>query len=510
MRACLISLALFLGVFLVLVTTSGHASDPLPRSTPESQGIASSALAEFVAELDRDIAHVHGVMVLRNGRVIAEGWWEPYRPEYVHLLHSLSKSFTSTAVGLAVNEGHLSLDDTVVSFFPDKLPESPSPNLQQMRIRDLLSMSTGHIGQDLNALSLASEDSIIKAFLALPVAHKPGTHFLYNTPATYMCAAIVEQVTGEKLLDYLRPRLLDPLGIDEAHWSESAEGVTVGGWGLSVRTDAIARFGQLYLQQGHWQGQQLIAKDWVRAATSRQTSTGSNPSSDWDQGYGYQFWRSRHDSYRGDGAFGQFVLVLPNSNAVIAINSGSFDMQRIMNIAWQRLLPAFSQTPLAEDAEAHGRLQAQLRRLAIPIPQSQGEDAGRARWLGRHWEFADNPLGVESLSLAQEGDGSLVSISVSGRAHHVRSSASTWVSGETELELGAPLLGAKPVPYRIAASEHWSDENAMHLRIAYTETPRLTSLEFLFSDEALTVSIKHHGSFGAGDIAPLVGAEIVL
>ena len=501
MRTCLIYFALFLSA----AASFAQASDPLPRSTPEAQGVASAALSDFIAALDRDIEHVHGVMVLRGGHVIAEGWWQPYRPDQVHLLHSLSKSFTSTAVGLAVDEGLLSLDDTLVSFFPDLLPETPSPNLSQVRIRDLLSMSTGHVSKDLNTLSLRDEDSIVKAFLALPVAHKPGTHFLYNTPATYMCAAIVEKVTGEKLLDYLRPRLLDPLGIEQAYWSESAEGVTVGGWGLSVRTEAIAHFGQLYLQQGHWQGRQLISRDWVRAATSRQTSTGSNPASDWDQGYGYQFWRSRHASYRGDGAFGQFALVLPEHDAVVAINSGSFDMQRIMNIAWERLLPAFGPAPLAEDAPAHNRLQEQLARLAIPIPDSKGEALGRAQWLGRRWQIAENGLGVRSLSLAPEGDDSILSITTADATHQIRSSSARWISFESNLSLGAPLMGADRTPYRIAASEHWRDENTLLVRIAYTETPRMTGLLLRFSDQSLTIKIEHSASFGAGEVNELTG-----
>ena len=138
-----------------------------------------------------------------------------------------------------------------------------------------------------------------------------------------MLSAIVQKATGKTVLDYLRPRLFEPLGIENPTWETSPQGISLGGYGLSIRTEDIARFGQLYLQKGKWQGKQLVPAAWVEAATARQTSNGSNPKSDWDQGYGYQFWRCRHGAYRGDGAFGQFCIVMPEQDAVVAITSGT-------------------------------------------------------------------------------------------------------------------------------------------------------------------------------------------
>ena len=257
-------------------------------------------------------------MLVRHGHVVAEGWWAPYAAEAPHSLFSLSKSFTSTAVGMAIAEGKLSLDDEVLKFFPDDAPAEPSANLKAMRVSDLLRMSTGQQTEPPR-----NPDQVwTKVFLAHPVPFKPGTHFLYNTSATYMLSAIVQKATGMTVLDYLRPRLFEPLGIEHPTWETSPQGVSTGGYGLSIRTEDIARFGQLYLQKGKWQGKQLVPAAWVEAATARQTSNGSDPKSDWAQGYGYQFWRCRHGAYRGDGAFGQFCVVLPEEDAVIAITSG--------------------------------------------------------------------------------------------------------------------------------------------------------------------------------------------
>ena len=194
--------------------------------------------------------------------------------------------------------------DEVLKFFPDKAPEQPSKNLKEMRVRDLLCMSTGHEAEP----KMPPDGDWVKTFLAHPVPFKPGTHFRYNTPATFMQSAIVQKVTGQTVLEYLKPKLFDPLGIASPEWGANPQGITLGGYGLAARTEDIAKFGQLYLQKGQWQGKQLVPAAWVAQATARQTSNGSNPKSDWDQGYGYQFWRCRNGAFRGDGAKGQDAL----------------------------------------------------------------------------------------------------------------------------------------------------------------------------------------------------------
>ena len=194
--------------------------DKLPRSTPEQQGVSSAAILNFVDALEK-IDSVHSFMLLRHSNVVAEGWWSPFERNDPHQLYSLSKSFASTAVGLAIDEGKLSLDDLVISFFPDDVPEKPGYQLTALRVRDLLSMSTGHVSKDLKEFEFQSDDVLTKQFLSLPIEHNPGTHFLYNTPATYMCSAIVQKATGEKIIDYLKPRLFEPLGIENPTWSES-------------------------------------------------------------------------------------------------------------------------------------------------------------------------------------------------------------------------------------------------------------------------------------------------
>lgn len=351
---------------LTFAAATTHA-DPLPRATPESQGVSPAAIRTFVETANQKINTLHSFMLLRHGQVVAEGWWKPEAADKPHVLHSLSKSFTSTAVGLVIEEGKLSLDDKVLKFFPEDAPADPSENLKAMTVRDLLTMTCGHDVE----MKRANDVPWVKAFLAHPVPHKPGTHFQYNSMGTYMCSAIVQKITGQTVLDYLTPRLFQPLGIEKPHWDASPQGISCGGWGLFLRTEDVAKFGQLYLQKGKWQGKQLVPEKWVAQATKYQVPNKDAPSGkgnkpDWQQGYGYQFWQCQHNAYRGDGANGQFCIVMPEQDVVLAITADTGNMQNEINVVWETLLPAFQPSPLPPNAEEDAKLKQLLATLKAP------------------------------------------------------------------------------------------------------------------------------------------------
>jgi CubicO group peptidase (beta-lactamase class C family) len=343
---------------------------PLPRSTPEAQGISSQAIQDFISSVDK-INTLHSFMLVRHGRVVAEGWWKPEAADKPHVLHSLSKSFNSTAVGLAIAEGKLSLDDPVLKFFPGEAPAEPSENLKAMKVRDLLTMTCGH---DTEAKRVDGAPAV-KAFLAQPVPHKPGTHFLYNTMGSYTLSAIVTKVTGQTSLEFLKPRLFEPLGIENPEWPSSPEGNSLGGYGLKLCTEDIAKFGQLYLQKGKWNGKQLVPESWVEQATNKQVPNDKEGHSkigiDWVQGYGFQFWRCTHNAFRGDGANGQLCVVIPQKDAVIAITADTNQFQDEMNAIWDKLYPAFKSESLPENAAGVEKLKQSIAALeAHPAKKS--------------------------------------------------------------------------------------------------------------------------------------------
>jgi CubicO group peptidase (beta-lactamase class C family) len=436
---------------------------------------------------------MNSFMLLRHGHVIAEGWWAPYDAEAPHSLYSLSTSFTSTAVGLAISEGKLSLDDQVLKFFPEDAPAEPSNNLKAMRVSDLLRMSTGQQTEP----ARTADQPWTKTFLAQPVPFKPGTHFLYNTSATYMLSAIVQKATGMTVLDYLKPRLFEPLGVEHPTWETSPQGVSAGGYGLSIRTEDIARFGQLYLQKGKWQGKQIVPESWIEAATSRQTSNGSNPQSDWDQGYGYQFWRCRHGAYRGDGAFGQYCVVLPEQDAVIVITSGVKDMQAVLNLVWDKLLPAMkSALPLAADEEAEKKLEQTLKGLTLHPAKGA---AAPAKGLGKTFGFPANARKLEAIALESDGkDGALTLVArFDGVEQRIACGRGKWQKGRAAW---GPLTEQSA-----AASGAWTDDDTFTVKLCFYETPFLITIRLKFSGEELHYTSEANVGFGPTKESPLVG-----
>ncbi len=364
-------LALSFAVLWVANSRSQAASMPLPRSSPEAQGVSSQVLCDFVDAADK-INTLHSFMIVRHGHVIGEGWWSPAVADKPHVLHSLTKSFNSTAVGLAITDGKLRLEDPVLKFFPNEAPSDPSDNLKAMTVRDLLTMSCGH---DTEPKSAVPGEPSVKQFLAHPVAHKPGTHFQYNSMGSYMLSAIVTKVTGQTELEYLKPRLFEPLGVENPAWAISPEGHSIGGSGLFLRTEDIAKFGQLYLQKGTWDGKQLVPQNWIAQATSKQVPNDLESHTkigvDWRQGYGFQFWRCTHNAFRGDGAAGQLCVVMPDQDAVVAITADTGNMQGELNVIWEILWPAFQTHALPNDAAAHEKLKQRVAKLeAHPVKKA--------------------------------------------------------------------------------------------------------------------------------------------
>src|SRR5215207_8428701 len=322
------------------VASMGNSA--LSHNSPESQGVEPAGIMAFLDRLDAapDI-EMHSLMIIRHGQIVAEGWWSPYAPEQVHLLYSLSKSFTSTAAAFAVAEGLLDLEATVLSYFPEHDREITDPRSRSILVRHVAAMASGHLEETINRALALDQLEPVRGFLLIPPDREPGTVFAYNQPCTYSLAAIVQRLTGQTLIEYLRPRLFDPLGIGQAGWQQDAAGRDLGYTGLHATTDAIARLGLLYLQNGVWNGQRLLSEEWITEVTRVQVETPNEPNPDWRRGYGFQFWKSRY-GYRGDGAYGQFCLVLPEQDAVITTTAGTENMQGILDAVWADLVPAMT------------------------------------------------------------------------------------------------------------------------------------------------------------------------
>ncbi len=468
------------------------------RSTPEEQGVSSAAVLKFVNALDKQIHELHSFMLLRHGAVVAEGWWSPYAAERPHYLFSLTKSFTSTAVGLAVAEGHLSVDDFVLSFFPEKAPKKADENLKAMRVRHLLSMSTGH-SEDTTARMTAQKDWV-KGFLRLPVEHEPGAPFVYNSGASHMLSAIVQKVTGMRMLDYLQPRLFDPLGIARPTWDSDPLGIDIGGWGLSLKTEDIARFGQLYLQKGMWNGKQLLPSGWVEEATRKQVDNGDDPNSDWAQGYGFQFWRCRHGFYRGDGAFGQYCLVMPDRDAVLAITAGVADMQSVLSLVWKHLLPAFAEQALPDDPARQKTLSRKLTRLAHLPPAWNPSPAAAEKARGNTYACEPNVQKIQSITFDFSEAGCTLKMQALRRKFQVNCGYGKWLEGT------APLYGR--TSQGVVAGGTWKDEETFVCVLRFIETPFYHTLTCRFAGDEVKIETVANVAFGPREMEPIIGKKV--
>jgi len=465
----------------------------LPTSTAEAQGVPSQAIVDFAAAFEAQIDAPHGFVLVRHGHVIARGWWKPYAPQYRHILYSLSKSFTSTAIGMLSDAGKLDIDAPVLSFFPDDAPENPSDNLRAMRVRDLLSMNTGHHHDTLGRLD-KGDGNWVRGFLAAPVEHRPGTHFRYNSGATYMCSAIVQKITGQTVLEYLTPRLFEPLGIEDPIWENCPRGVNAGGWGLSIRTDDIAKFGQLYLQQGDWNDKQLLSRRWVMVATAPQTPNGTNPESDWNQGYGFQFWRCRHNAYRGDGAFGQFCIVMPEQDAVLAINAGQGNLQRTLNLVYEHLLANMHDGALPADPDAHAALTRKLASLEHAPVDGHANAPVAAKVHGQTYTLEDNPAGLRSVAFHFDGDTRRVTFVNAHGEQRYDLGHGAWQTCRVMFhDLGIPAASTTAMQ-TVASSCAWTKPNELTARAWLVETPFRFDMTFTFDDDGktLTLTVSQH------------------
>jgi hypothetical protein len=319
-----------------------------------------------------------------------------------------------------------------------------------------------------------------------------------------MLSAITQKATGMTVLDYLRPRLFDPLGIENPSWLASPQGVSVGAFGLMARTEDIAKMGQLYLQRGVWKGKQLIPAAWVAEATARQTSNGSAPTSDWDQGYGYQFWQSRH-GYRGDGAFGQYMLVLPEQDAVVAITSGVRDMQSVMDLVWTKLLPAMSKGALAEDIAAQRALKTKVAALTVRVQPGRPTTALASQVSRRWYELPDNERGLRAIALDLASSSPALLVRTASGETRTPMGIGSWVRSPSGFSNGINHLLSVPDKTPVALSGAWTSDSVFTVKLVGPETPFYSLMSFRFDGDRLLLDGEYNVNFGPTKQAQLVG-----
>ena len=401
--------------------------ESLAHATPESVGIPSEAIFRFYGEAVRTKMQMHSFMLLRHGRIVTNAWWNPHEKDETHIIYSVSKSFTSIAVGFCIEEGLFRLTDKIVDLFPEKIDFEVDEFTRELTVEHLLTMRSGHP----YATDRRGPDWV-KAFLMTKPPVRPGTLFGYDSTATHTLCALVQKVTGMKMMDYLKPRLFDKLGIEGIYCQEDAMGINTGSRGIHCKTIDMAKFGQLMLQHGVWNGEQVVPAHWVDEATKKQVDTATKGSnSEGNPGYGYQFWRLRGDAFGGLGSGGQLIIVVPHLDLVwvstgnLLEDEGSLDL--IIRLFWATIAPFAGEEPLPENPQALKKLRELEQSLCLPLPEGSSQSPLSERLDGKTYEFPDNAAKINSIGFVKAEHGMNILVRLEKEDWTIRAGTQAWI-----------------------------------------------------------------------------------
>ena len=480
------------------------------RVAPESVGIPSASIEKLLDALEEGWTEPHGLMIMRDSKVFAEGWWAPYAPGICHGLQSHTKTYAATAVGIAVTEGILKLTDRVIDIFPDRAPKDPSENLKLLTVRDVLCMGCG-----MEKMPMGGVDWIDQ-FLATPVVHKPGTAFMYNSTGSTLLGAMVREKTGLGLIDYLTPRLFDKIGIDPANLKCICmeDGMEMGGGGLYATTEDNLRLMKVYADGGVWEGERILSEEYVKLATTLQNESATEravnpPAEDNFVGYGFQIWMCRPEGvYRADGAMGQFTIVFPKYNMILAItenasgSTGGVMPQKALDTIWEWYYslpdPEVKELPADDAAAAH--LKRRMKMLALPAPNRSAISPLQTGAAG-DYTVTDGYLAFKQSNffIRDPRTDGIQKLNIAFDPHGVIFTGADADGGEQKLI--AAMDGSrkentvKGLASIALTSAEWVQEDLLRVTVRFVETCNEQFFDFIFSGDDLKVEVYSNHAF---------------
>ncbi len=454
--------------------------------TPESVGIPSRAILNFLQRIDAERIGMHGFLLVRRNQIAAEGYWAPWSAARKHRMYSVSKSFVALAVGMMIDEGKLTLDDKVADCFPDKLPAALHPWLAASTVRDLLMMATPH-----SKTSYTRDDpDWVWTFFNRPPSHPPGTIFSYDTAATVVLTAIVERLAGKPFLDYMRPRFLDRIGFSPDAWCiRTPEGVSWGGSGVICTLRDMAKVALTCMNGGMWGDERVLPEEYVRAATAKQIDNSIRGSN----GYGYQIWREKENGFSFRGMGSQYAICFPDKEFMftcIADTQGAPSGSAIPTVMWEELYPHLSDVPLPEDRDAHAQLTDKIERLAVlPLP-GKPDAPVRSEVDGVWYALEDNPMGITRVRLSFEGDQGTWEYTNGQGDNVLRFGIGRVQPGKFPQRnyFGEQIGSAPGIEYDCLASAAWVDAQTLNLEV-YISDIYLGGLRISFAFKGEEISI---------------------
>ncbi len=488
------------------------------RISPESVGVSSSSISNLLDELESGFTEMHAIQIMRHGKICAEGWWNPFAPGIRHSLMSVSKTYTATAIGIAYTERMLMLTDRIIDILPDKKPANPGAMLQALTIRDLLCMSSG-----MEPPPEATQEWI-RSYFSTPIIHRPGTRFMYDSVGSTLLGAIIQRLSGLSLHEYLTPRLFDRIGINAQNlrWGKMHDGTEAGGVGLFALAEDNLRLMKLYMDGGVWNGERILAKDYVSMATAKQIDTSAleltHPfAKDNFCGYGFKIWLCRPEGvYRADGAMGQYAIVCPKQDMIISIletGKGIEGPQKTLDAIWRFIEGIDDNDDCQTDAGTFLKLQKRLSSLALPRPDYSPHSKMAGFISQKRYAVKEGCLrlenqslslycgleasaGVERFCLSFNKDGCCFTIVREGIAQTL-SIATDGSRALNKLEL------KNQVPTLVYLSGAWPNEQTFDLTLRWIETSFVKKISFRFTGNVCDISfsdpLMSFGLMGAMD-----------
>lgn len=451
---------------------------------PEDAGISSVSIANFLEECDRIHYRLRTLHIVRHGKPVAEAARYPYSASDKRLVYSVSKTFTSTAIGFAVDAGLLRVGDKLLDYFPECAGLDMDPRVREITLRDVLTMSTGHERDTVGDLCNSEDTPWPQVFFTRKMAYAPGEHFVYNSGGTYMLSEVISRVTGKSLFAWLREKLFAPLGITDVCWDVNGE-VNTGAWGLLIAPRDLCKVGLLYLNKGKWEGRQLLSQAWIEEATTPHVFTLGQNCAGWGQRYGYQIWENSPGSFRADGAYGQYCMVFPQQDMVITTTAEEADGSRVFPLVEKHLLSGLAEGQKGRDAFSYEALQKVLARWEAPTLYPPTSSYLQNILQGKTCRLKGFEAGGEH-TLAFHTANSRLRLVVDGR-QVLESSSVADVHGETpfaiELPASSPLKGPEQRSRAWAYSAHhtWADQDTLVLYVCWRETGHLQTWKFQFA-----------------------------
>ncbi len=470
----------------ILCSTAFAQFSFLERSTPENEGLRSRDILNYIDTVMRQKdTDIHGVMILRNGKVIAEKYNEPFAAQYGHTLYSCSKTFTAVGVGLAIQDSLLHLDDPIVCVLDSAmLPPVIGDSLAAITVENLLTMQSS-LPVDTRMRTI--EDEWVKAYLSRKMVDLPGTLFAYDSIDSYLLAAIVQHVTGKTLFQLLRDRIFTPMGITQVSWEQSPEGVSCGGWGLYMQLESMAKFGQLLVQRGEWKGEQLVSSDWIdQMLTHHATNAGGSR-------YGYHIWLMDNGIARCDGAYGQYIYVIPNRNMVIAMTQCMRGNGNLEHNATKALAAKAPENGAAFDPITPTADQKTLQNARYRLSPAKGKPSSDHHLFPIHMRLPKNDLGWSEIELdlrqTKRQQSPIVQATVTTRTGETFPLICDYQDWHTNEIKGLPLnfrefrnnFSNILPPFYVAASYSWVNDDALSIRLQFVNWLTSCRLQFNFN-----------------------------